>query len=73
MVEMFIDQPNLARWVVHFMEDPQRIIEYMAANCSTVTIGGDRPIDLFQIQDFGAYLGNAFSFCFFVPTQHRCV
>ena len=33
-------QPNRARWLIYFFSDSQRISDYMAANCTTVTVGG---------------------------------
>jgi hypothetical protein len=59
-VDQVIDQPNFSRWMLYFMEDPQRISEYVIANCSTATVGGDSPIEKLQSDDFGFYLGTAF-------------
>jgi hypothetical protein len=52
----------MARWLMYFFEDPQRISDYMAANCTTATVGGDSLKQRIQVGDFGFYLGNALSF-----------
>jgi hypothetical protein len=61
-VDETINNPSMIRWLIYFMEDPQRISEYMAANCSTATVGGDSRIEKLQTDDFGYFLGNAFNF-----------
>jgi hypothetical protein len=60
-VELWLDKPNISRWLLYFTEDPQRISDYMAANCSTATVGGDRLIDTLQTDEFGRFLGDAFN------------
>jgi hypothetical protein len=61
-VKLWIGQPNMARWLLYFMEDPQRISDYMAANCSTGTAGGASRTQRLQLGDFGFYLGHRLSF-----------
>jgi hypothetical protein len=61
-VDAWIEEPNMARWVMYFLEDPQRISDYMAANCSTATVGGGSPIEKLRTDDFGWYLGKASRF-----------
>jgi hypothetical protein len=47
--------PNIARWLMYFT--PQRIVDYMTANCSTSTVGGNTVSGWLQFEDFGPYLG----------------
>jgi hypothetical protein len=60
-VDQTIDQPNFTRWLIYFLEEPQRVADYISANCSTATVGGNSPIEKLQTYDFGYYLGNAYN------------
>jgi hypothetical protein len=51
--------PNAARWISYFMADPQRIADYMAANCSTTTVGGQNLSGWLEWEDFNFYLGES--------------
>jgi hypothetical protein len=49
--------PNYFRWFVYFFSNPQRIIDYMAANCSTSTVGGNTISGWHERDAFGRYMG----------------
>ena len=51
-------EPNRMRWMVHFLSEPQRIVEYVAANCSTTTIGGPNRKGWLEQQHFGWFTGS---------------
>jgi hypothetical protein len=46
------------------MTDPQRVTEYMAANCSTVLAGGNNITGWMEWEDFGVLMGTYFILCF---------
>jgi hypothetical protein len=54
----WVKQPNYARWFIFFASNPQRIIDYIAANCSTSTVGGADIAGWSERDDFAVYLGN---------------
>jgi hypothetical protein len=45
------------------MTDPQRVTEYMAANCSTVLAGGSDITGWTEWEDFGYLMGTSLLFC----------
>ena len=60
-------QPNRVRWLIHFLSEPQRIVEYVAANCTTATLGGPNREGWREQQHFGFFTGTV------VPSSHRPV
>jgi hypothetical protein len=54
------DYPNIARWLIYFT--PERIVDYMTANCSTSKVGGNTVSGWLERDDFGPFLGKHSSF-----------
>jgi hypothetical protein len=57
-VTVWAGTPNVARWLIYFMTNPQTIVDYMAVNCSTTAVGGSNLTGWLQQDDFGFFLGN---------------
>jgi hypothetical protein len=55
-VDIWSDSPSFGRWFVYFLSNPQRIIDYMAANCSTSTVGGNNITGWLERDAFGPYM-----------------
>jgi hypothetical protein len=54
------EYPNIARWLIYFT--PERIVDYMTANCSTSKVGGNTVSGWLERDDFGPFLGKHSSF-----------
>ena len=58
LAEDWRNQPNRARWLIWFMSEPQRIVDYMAANCTTEVLGGSNRQGWFEQLHFGFFTGD---------------